>query len=128
MRPNSQAYKHKSSHGTEREFGGTLGESQQTRPPLYVITIYIQCLFQDVLPPYITMNSTFLGLKIMNAESTFSSHSLLLTVCFSVHLLFCTNYCTSKVNLKWNIFKSGMQILWKYKMKSSDNSYHKKEH
>lgn len=33
MKPNSQAHKLKSSHGTEREFGGTLGESQQTKPP-----------------------------------------------------------------------------------------------
>lgn len=29
MRPNSQALKHKLSHDSEREFGGTLGKSQQ---------------------------------------------------------------------------------------------------
>lgn len=90
MRPNSQAHKLKSSHGTEREFGGTLGESQQTKPPSRHHDI-IQCLVQDVLPPSITM---FLCLKIVNAESTFSSHSV------AYSLLFRTNYCTSKVNLK----------------------------
>ena len=30
MRPNSQAPKHRSSHDTEREFGGALGKSQQS--------------------------------------------------------------------------------------------------
>lgn len=30
MRPSSQTHKNKSSHGTEREFGGTLGELRQT--------------------------------------------------------------------------------------------------
>lgn len=31
MRPSSQTHKNKPSHGTEREFGGTLGELQQTK-------------------------------------------------------------------------------------------------
>lgn len=34
MRPNSQGLKHKSSHDTEREFGGTLGELPQSRTSL----------------------------------------------------------------------------------------------
>lgn len=59
MKPNSQVLKNRSSHDTEREFGGTLGESQQARPP-YPGAIVIQppifCLRCFSL--YITMNST----------------------------------------------------------------------
>ncbi len=42
MNPSSQAFKHKTSHDTEREFGGTLGESEQTRLS-YQTSQYFHC-------------------------------------------------------------------------------------
>lgn len=57
MRPNSQAFKHKSSHDTEREFGGTLGESEQ--PDLPSITLLPLPFYLNPL----TMNSTLYSNK-----------------------------------------------------------------
>ncbi len=62
MRPNSQSLKHKSSHDTEREFGGTLGESQQSRPSYPgAIATHPLSFYLRRFALYITMNPTLYG-------------------------------------------------------------------
>lgn len=57
MRPNTQASKHRSSHDTEREFGGALGESQWSALLRRLLHFYFN---QAVLPLHYLYNTLHL--------------------------------------------------------------------
>lgn len=67
MRPNSQGLKHKSSHDTEREFGGTLGELQQSCDALLYITVHPLSFYVRCCALYVTKNYTLNSRKCRNS-------------------------------------------------------------
>lgn len=99
MRPNSQALKHKSSHDTEREFGGTLGESQQSRPPYSgAITIHPLSFHLRRFGLYITVNPTLRSkmryhICCSEAENT-QTFSCTLVTCRMLNYIFVTPCCS----------------------------------